>query len=143
MLILLHYAKTALSSMWNMVCQRFISILEPKWIVAIAIIASQIIWHTLIIQNNNGWSFCHLCSKSRGGIFLKTTAFLLTHGLKLSSGMTDGRFSVLFSNWSEKKNHKERKNQMHLRHIIKCSKLFITAVWKYSSQFSSRCMSSS
>lgn len=51
--------------------------------------------------------------KAREGIFLKTwklhpenmktTAFLLTHGLKLNSGMTDRSFSALFSNWAQKK----------------------------------------
>lgn len=54
-----------------------------------------------------------MSSKSRGVHIppnLKPTAFLLIRGLKLISGMTDRRFSVLYLNRAEKKkNHTGKK----------------------------------
>lgn len=101
--------KLVSSSMWNMIYQQLISGFEPKLIVAIAVITSQLVWHTLI-QNNYGWGFkqfCHLCSKSRGGGHipenLKIRAFLLTHGLELNSGMTKVFCTSLIMLWEKKK----------------------------------------
>lgn len=143
--------------MWNMMCQRFISVFEPKWIVAIAIVTSQMILHTLRIQNKNGCSFkqfCYLCSKGRGGHIpenMKTTSwkhenYSFPANTWFETEFWNDRqkfFCTIFKLSSKKKKPQlmERKNQMH---IIKFSKLFITAVRKYSSsQFNSSCMSSS